>query len=103
MPQISLANIQPTLDKLRIPSEFTKEEQLPDEDVVRLEQWKAASVTKLSELKDLLGDTQVFDVETAAALVYTVTPFNGDGNWVVDDARKLAQSMYTTDLNPIHV
>lgn len=78
MPQISISNLQPTFDGLRIPSEFLKDEPLPEEDVVWLQQWKADSVTKLSELKDFLSDTQVSDVEVVAAIVYTVTPFNGE-------------------------
>lgn len=95
MPPSSLSDIQLTLDKLRIPTEFLKDEALNEEDAIRLAQWKTDTVTVLSGLKALLGDTKVADVEVAAAIVFAVGPCNGGGNWVVEEARIFSRGMYS--------
>ena len=99
MPPISLSDLQQTLDNLHIPAEFLKDEPLNDETTARLQQWKAVSVTNLSELKDLLGETKVADVDEAAATVFAVAPFDREGDWSNNESITTAQGAYNINLS----
>ncbi|CAL1702039.1 unnamed protein product [Somion occarium] len=91
----SLAELEPILNQLHIPSDLRDPENGSQEDAARLEHWKRDAHTTLLQLQLKLrdSDTKTDDVERLAAVAYAVAAFYGEGLWSSETDRKLAKGI----------
>lgn len=91
----NMAQEQPVehhLRDLRVPREFAKYDTQTDAEViVRLEQWKQRACNVLSALRESLHNQDAVASEIKAEIIYRVSAFDGDGPWVSDFCRAVAQ------------
>lgn len=97
------ASFQPALQELRVPTEFNTYETIDDHQlVVKLEQWRQRAYVVLGDLQTRLRAIEDLSLEDITSVVGTVAQFDGDGHWVTESTRKLAQGsssvlLFTSD------
>jgi hypothetical protein len=98
---IEIAALQDTLQDLHVPVEFKIHDNANDVDVTaRLEAWKQRTPTILANLGQKLQDQQELTSDEKAEIVSTVAQFDGEGSWITDAVRSLAQGEIAT-LKPV--
>ncbi|GBE79126.1 hypothetical protein SCP_0203230 [Sparassis crispa] len=83
--------LQPLLDDLTIPEDFTRYDTISETDIiVRLENWRRRASTVLSDLRDHLEARQALTLDEQARVVSAVALFEDEGPWVLQPARERA-------------
>ncbi|OBZ71884.1 hypothetical protein A0H81_08168 [Grifola frondosa] len=94
-------NLVSTLEALQIPREFARYDSLNEiEVIVRLEEWRRRAYVVLSELADKYRAKDNLTLEEQARLVATTATFDGNGPWVLDTTRLLAQDILASYASP---
>ncbi|PIL36652.1 hypothetical protein GSI_00341 [Ganoderma sinense ZZ0214-1] len=87
---------QSLFGNLHIPPNYRKyDETAETETVVQLEEWKRNAYGVLCKLRDDLRALESVNATYQADLVYYVSPFDGDGPWVLDSSREVARDILT--------
>jgi hypothetical protein len=86
------SRLDPILEHLQIPSDFSRYERFVETRIITsLEQWKQGTETCLSELRDLVVlKGSRFSIQDQALVISTVSPFDGEGSWITNTARKIS-------------
>ncbi|EJF63083.1 hypothetical protein DICSQDRAFT_103604 [Dichomitus squalens LYAD-421 SS1] len=76
---------------LKVPIAFAKHDETAEaETVVHLEEWKRKAYEVLSRLREDLRARGPVDADAQAEIVYYLSPFAGDGPWVLERSRNVA-------------
>jgi hypothetical protein len=84
-----------SLEAFAIPSEFSRVGRgLDSATLPSLEIWKSTALRGLSDLWELVkqGDSALWPLELQANVISAVASFDGEGAWIDDATRELANS-----------
>lgn len=89
--------MQTILHDLEIPPEYARYDTLDQESlelIQNLEKWKLRTVGRLSDLALHLASTSQFSIDEQSLLLLHVAAFDGEGPWILPEARSKAQSRF---------
>ncbi|GJE84793.1 hypothetical protein PsYK624_008690 [Phanerochaete sordida] len=88
------AALSQPLQQLDVPAEFSQYDTTEDAKlIVRLEEWREKASSVLVELRERLRERDSLTLTEKAEVVAKAAQFDGEGAWIVESSRTLAQEI----------